>query len=67
MLDSNPTQHNQEYLEANKSELEKNHKDEMNSYMFRSKFKWTEDGEKNLKILSGFRKNVIISINLYPP
>ncbi len=56
MLDSNPTQQNQEYFEANKSELEKIEKDEMNSYMFRSKIKWTEDGEKKLKILSGFRK-----------
>jgi hypothetical protein len=59
IMDSNPTILNHECYESNKNELEKIEQEERNSILFRTKIKWTEDGEKNSKTFSLEKNNYI--------
>ncbi len=48
-MDSNPSQITQDSYYTNKKELEQIEKEELNSIIFKSELKWTEDGEKHSK------------------
>ncbi len=45
-IDADPSQQSCELFDLNKKELEQIEHEEMNGKSFRSKIKWTEEGEK---------------------
>ncbi len=50
-MDTNTSQITQDSYYTSKKELEQIEKEELNSIIFKSKIKWTEDGEINSKYL----------------
>ncbi len=49
LLNTTPNQQNQELLNLNKQDFEQIEKEEMNALSFRSKIKWTEEAEQNIR------------------
>ncbi len=55
-LDNNPNTETQNLYKLNKNELEQIEKDEVNKQIFKSRIKWTDDGEKNSKFFLSLEK-----------
>ncbi len=56
-MDSNPSQITQDSYYTSKKELEQIEKEELNYIIFKSKIKWTEDGEINSKYFLALEKH----------
>ncbi len=54
-LDNNPNIDTQKLYTLNKNELQQIEKDEVNRQIFKSKIKWTEEGEKILSFSYHFK------------
>ncbi len=63
-MDSNPRQITKDSYYTSTKELEQIEKEELNSIIFKSKIKWTEDGEINAKYFLALEKhNYLIIIS----
>ncbi len=56
-MNSNPNQIRQDSYCTSKNELEQIEKEELNSIIFKSKIKWTKDGEINSKYFLALEKH----------